>query len=88
MHLGWLAGGLVMDSAVPRSCLVLARPGGGQTIGYIMPKGRFRLIGKVQGGGYQPSDLEALGVRWAGWRVPKNRCDGVEPVPVDCEEFD
>lgn len=88
MQLEWLAGGLVIDSAVPRSCLVFARPGGGQTIGYIMPKGRFKLIGKVPGGGYQPFDLDALGVRWAGWRVPKNRWDGVEPMPVDCEEFD
>tara|TARA_R110000787_G_scaffold98666_3_gene202961 strand:+ start:858 stop:1217 length:360 start_codon:yes stop_codon:yes gene_type:complete len=87
MHLDWSAGGLVMDSAIPSSCLVFARPGGGQTIGYIMPRGRFKLLGKVPRGGYQPFDLDALGVRWAGWRAPKNRWTGVEPMPTECEEF-
>jgi hypothetical protein len=97
MHLEWNAGGLVLDSAVPRSCLAFARPGGGGTIGYVMPLKRFKLLGEIPVPmheryrtrrlchGYRRFDLEDLGVRWAGWRAPTVGWDGVEPLPAPIE---
>ncbi|MCC5957693.1 MAG: hypothetical protein JJU07_16455 [Natronohydrobacter sp.] len=105
LPLEWEEGGLVMDSMVPKSCLAFSLPGRGQWIGYICPAKRFKPLGEMpirlgpryaikgvplgQCYGHLPFDLDALGVRWAGWRAPRSRWEGVEPRPLDfqVEEF-
>ncbi|WP_025310932.1 hypothetical protein [Roseicyclus elongatus] len=92
-------GTIVWDSTAPRSCLVFTLPDADVGAGYICPVRRFKPLGKIpirlgsryaiegwppaQCYGHRPFDLEALGVKWAGWRVPRGRWDGVEPEPLD-----